>query len=280
MKHLRRNFERFCYRNQNKGIRNLMLYIVIGTVIMYFFSIADQSGLLYRWLRFDGQAILRGQVWRLVSYIFIPSAGNPLLFAISMYFYYVVGKAIEQYWGIFRFNLYYFCGVLITDLGALLLGVDASVGHLNLSLILAFATLFPENRVLLFMIIPLKMKYLAWFYFVLTIWEVLVLSFPFNLFPIFALLNYFLFFGSSIGGILPEFLRFRTRSFRPKAKKQKPNPHWADGYRPAAPTYRHKCTVCGRTDASNPELEFRYCSRCQGYHCYCMDHIHNHAHIE
>lgn len=281
MKNLRRNFERFCYRHQNKGIRNLMLYIVIGTVILYFFSMADRSGLLVSWLRFDRSAILRGQVWRLLTYVLIPSDSNPLLFAISMYFYYVIGKTIEQYWGVFRFNLYYLCGVLITDIGALLLGVNAYVGHLNLSLVLAFATLFPENRVLLFMIIPLKMKYLAWFYFVLTIWEIVTLPFPYDLFPVFALLNYFLFFGSSILGILPDFMRPKKRGFHAPKKKQKPNPHWADSYKTAsAPSYRHKCTVCGRTDASNPELEFRYCSKCSGYYCYCLDHINNHVHIE
>ncbi len=290
MKNLRRNFERFCYRHQNKGIRNLMLYIVIGTVILFF--VKDRTGLLVNWLRFDHTAILQGQVWRLFTYVLIPAESTLMyptgfdlvLFAISMYFYYVIGRAIERHWGVFRFNLYYLCGVLITDIGALLLGMNASVDHLNLSLVLAFATMFPENRVLLFMIIPLKMKYLAWFYFAVAIWELVTIPLPFNLFSVFALLNYFLFFGSSVLSILPDFMRRKKSGFgrfqTPK-KKQKPNPHWADSYKSsAAPTYRHKCTVCGRTDASNPELEFRYCSKCSGYYCYCLDHINNHAHIE
>ena len=140
---------------------------------------------------------------------------------------------------------------------------------------------------MLFFIIPLKMKYLAWFYFVITILQVVFTSFPYNLFPIFALLNYFLFFGSSILGILPDFMQPRSGS-RKKAfgdfgrKKEKPNPNWADGYRSKSgeKPYRHKCTVCGRTDTDYPNLEFRYCSKCNGYYCYCIDHINNHAHIQ
>ena len=275
MKNLRRNFERLCYKHRNKGIPNLMLYISIGMLVVYLFSTFDPQNVLYFALRFDRDAILRGQVWRLISYIFIPSDNNPLFLAISMYFYYILGKSIESIWGTFRFNLFYFCGILITDIAALLMGVSAGASSLNLSLLLAFATLFPENQVLLFFIIPLKMKYLAWFYFVVTIINALGMNF----FPLFALLNYFLFFGSDILQVLPDFMQPKGRQYR---KKQKPNPNWAKDYqkKAAAPLYRHKCTVCGRTDTQYPDLEFRYCSKCNGYYCYCMDHINDHAHIQ
>ena len=293
MKNLRRDFERFCYRHQNKGIPNLMLYVAIGTAVVYLFMIIDPSNLLYSFFRFDRTSILHGQVWRLISYIFVPSSimfsgMDVLLLAISLYFYYYIGRVIEGQWGTFRFNLFYFSGVLITDIAALLLNCEATVGSLNLSLLLAFATLFPENQVLIFFIIPLKMKYLAWFYFAVTIWEVVAVTFPYNLFPIFALLNYFIFFGSDILGVLPDFLT-RGRSSYKKAtfhgfgqKKQKPNPNWASGYqsKTGEKPYRHKCTVCGRTDTDYPNLEFRYCSKCNGYYCYCIDHINNHAHIQ
>ena len=289
MKNLRRDFERFCYRHQNKGIPNLMLYLAIGMAVMYIFMAIDPSNLLYYALYFDRAAILQGQVWRLITYVFIPYDNNPLFLAISMYFYYYIGRTIESQWGTFRFNLFYFSGVIITDIAALLLGATATVGNLNLSLVLAFATLFPENRVLLFFIIPLKMKYLAWAYFGITIWEVIVYPFPYNLFPIFALLNYFLFFGSDILGILPDFLTRGRGHAKPfgsfggfSQKKQKPNPNWAGAYqsKDGQKPYRHKCTVCGRTDTDYPGLEFRYCSKCNGYYCYCIDHINNHAHIQ
>ena len=279
MKNFRRDFERFCYRHQHKGIPNLMLYIAIGTAIMYVFAIIDPRGVLYSLLAFDRTAILRGQVWRLVTYVFLPTDSNILFLAISLFFYYYIGKVMESTWGTFRFNLFYLTGVLLTDIGALLLGVNATISFLNLSLLLAFATMFPESRVLLFYIIPIKMKYLAWFYFGVTIYNLIVLPFPFNLFPVFALLNYFLFFGSDVLHILPDFMRLRKPTF---TKKQKPNPNWAKNYqtKSAEVPYRHKCTVCGRTDITNPELEFRYCSRCSGYHCYCLEHINDHAHIE
>ena len=286
MKNLRRDFERFCYKHRYKGISNLMLYIAIGTAIVYLFMMIDPSNLLYYALCFDRSAILSGQIWRLFSYIFVPSDTNVLFLAISLYFYYFIGKSIESAWGPFRFNLFYLSGVLITDIAALLLGVNITTGSLNLSLILAFATMFPENRVLLFYIIPIKMKYLAWFYFALTIYELIAYSFPYNLFSVFALLNYFLFFGSDILQILPDFLRPRGRKKQPFGdfgfKKQKPNPNWAKDYqkKTSQPPYRHKCTVCGRTDTEYPDLEFRYCSRCNGYYCYCIDHINNHAHVE
>lgn len=274
MKNLRRDFERFCYKHRYKGIPNLMLYIAIGTAIMYLFMQIDPSYLLFHALRFDRTAILQGQVWRLFTYIFIPSSNRVLFLAISLYFYYIIGRSIESSWGTLRFNLFYLTGVIITDIAAILLGVNASTGALNLSLLLAFATLYPENQVLLMFIIPLKMKYLAWFYFVMTILDVI----NGNFFTLFALLNYFLFFGSDILHVLPDFMR-PTGGF---TRKQRPNTNWAKDYQKKAskPLYRHKCTVCGKTDTEYPNLEFRYCSRCSGYYCYCMDHINNHSHIQ
>jgi len=286
LKNLRRDFERFCYRHRYKGIPNLMLWIALGTAIMYLFMQIDPSNLLYYALRFDRSAILHGQVWRLFSYIFIPSNSNILFLAISMYFYYFIGKTMENQWGPFRFNLFYLSGVIITDLAAILLNTTASTGSLNLSLILAFATLYPENRVLLMYIIPIKMKYLAWLYFALTIYELIAYPFPYNLFSVFALLNYFLFFGSDVLHVLPDSLQPRRRPNRSFGdfgqKKQKPNPNWAKDYRSknGEQPYRHKCTVCGRTDTTHPDLEFRYCSRCNGYYCYCLDHINDHPHIQ
>jgi len=273
LKNLRRDFERFCYKHRYKGIPNLMLWIAIGMAVMYLFMQIDPSALLYRVLRFDRSAILHGQVWRLFTYIFIPTDSRILFLAISMYFYYIIGRAIESSWGTLRFNLFYLCGVIITDIAALLFGVNATASYLNLSLLLAFATIYPENQVLLMFIIPIKMKYLAWFYFILTIIDVISLRF----FSVFALLNYFLFFGADVLHVLPDFMKPRG-SFR---NKQRPNVNWAKDYQKKAsqPLYRHKCTVCGRTDTEHPELEFRYCSKCNGYYCYCMDHINDHAHI-
>ena len=287
MKDLRRRFERFCLKNRGKGIPNLMLVIAIGNLAVYALSYIDPSNIVYSYLCFSRSAILRGQVWRLFSYIFtylndVRGAGL-LLAAVSLFCYYQFGKILESYWGTFRFNLYYLTGLVLTDLAAMLLGAGADASALNLSLFLAVATIAPEAKVLLFFFIPIKMKYMAWVYLGFTVLNVVstYLSNPYSLawlFPLLALLNYFLFFGSDIRNVF-------TTSPRRKAPRQphaRPNPNWANGYqsKTGERPYRHKCTVCGRTDTEYPNLEFRYCSKCKGYYCYCIDHINNHVHIQ
>jgi membrane associated rhomboid family serine protease len=295
---LRKKFELFCYRNSSKGIPNLMLWIAAGNVLVYLLTSIDPSAAVYSLLYFNKSAILSGEVWRLLTYILIPSYSSILSLAIMMFFYVQIGRVLESNWGTLKFNLYYLTGILLADLCAMVLpGGTANTYYLNLSLILAFASLYPDNQVLLFFIIPLRMKYLAWFYFALTAFEIVSTSFPVNLLPVFALLNYFLYFGKDVRYVFTSnryhpgqgfsFKSATERFQKAASKKQKttssaPNPNWADNYRSASgqKPYHHKCTVCGRTDTEYPDLEFRYCSRCNGYYCYCMDHINNHTHIQ
>ena len=273
-----------------------MLFICVGTLIVYFFSAIDPSNVLYRFLCFDRTAILHGQVWRLFTYVFIPTSDGIWLF-LWLIAYYSIGRMVEAVWGTLKFNLFYLCCVVIMDIAGLIMGRTATTYYLNLSLFLALATMYPDNKVLLMYIIPIKMKYLAWVYLAFTVFDVIQGDF----FSVFALLNYFLFFGKSCLNVLPGGDRVGARQFRFKRKSGSsgnPNPNWASKYRSAsghrpgsskhgeykkvvdAPAYRHKCTVCGRTDVSNPELEFRYCSKCSGFYCYCQDHINNHVHIQ
>ena len=153
MKDLRKNFERFCLKNRNRGIPNLMLVIAIGNLIAYALSVIDPSKVVYRFLCFSSSKILQGQVWRLFTYVFTylldVSGGYLLLAVVSLFCYYQFGKMLENYWGTCRFNLYYLTGVLLTDLAGLLLGYSVTSTDLNLSLFLAIATLAPDTRVLL-----------------------------------------------------------------------------------------------------------------------------------
>ena len=140
-------------------------------------------------------------------------------------------------------------------------------------------------------IIPVRAWIFALLDLVLIIYGLFVYSFPANLFPVVALANYFLFFGKDVLNVIPMSWRanarrlFRKKPSKKSAPKAKPIPFPSAGSyeatvaQPKAP-YTHKCTVCGRTDVSNPELEFRYCSKCRGYYCYCQDHINNHVHIQ
>ena len=157
LKKLRRNFERFCYQNRNKGIPNLMLYITIGTAIVYFLSMVDESNTLYYALNFNRDLILQGQVWRLFTYVFTYNAGNILIMLISMLCYFSLGRAMEAVWGTFRFNLFYVTGVVMMDIFCMIFGgFRADVYYLNMSLFLGYATLYPNAGFLLFYIIPVK----------------------------------------------------------------------------------------------------------------------------
>jgi len=289
LKNLIRNFERFCLRHRNKGIPNLMLYIAIGSAIVYVFSMMDPSNLLYRWLCFERTAILQGQVWRLLTFTIATSAGvggliNGLLTLLMLFFYYRIGILLEQRLGIFKFNLFYLTGVILVDAAGLIFGWPVFASDLNLSLIMAFAVMYADAQVLLMYIIPLKMKWLAWVYLIMTALECFMWR---SLLPLVPLLNLLLFFWQDLPNLLPDawkrgyIQRKPKKTYEGPTKKQKPNPNWAEGYvsKTGQKPYRHKCTVCGRTDTEYPDLEFRYCSRCQGYHCYCMDHINNHVHI-
>ena len=294
MKNLRNRFERFCYQNRTRGIPNLMLYITLGSAVVYVLSMIDDSYLLYRFLCFDRNAILHGQVWRLFTYVFTYSANNVLLTAVSLLCYFSLGRAMENVWGTLRFNLFYLTGVVLMDLFCMLFGGTATVYYLNMSLFLGYATLYPNAHFLLFFIIPVKAWIFALVDLALTFYDVILYTaagvIPHNLFPLVALANYFLFFGKDVLNVIPLSWRINARRLFKKSKgtpvKQQPKiirfdagSYEASVATPKAP-YTHRCTICGRTDISDPDLEFRYCSRCQGYHCYCEDHISNHTHIQ
>jgi hypothetical protein len=290
LKNLRRNFNRFCYQNRDKGISNLMLYVSLGCALVYLMTQFTQNPILYQLLVFDREAILHGQVWRLISYPLTFFNSNLLLMAISLFCYYSLGRAMELVWGTLKFNLFYLCGVLMMDVYCMIFGGRADVTYLNLSLFLSYATMYPNSQFLLFFIIPVKAWIFALFDLVLVIFGLLVYPFPANLFSVISLANYFLFFGKDVLNVIPVSWRYNARRLfrRTKVKKSDrpkvvPFPN-AGSYEasvatPKAP-YTHRCTICGRTDVSDPNLEFRYCSRCNGYHCYCEDHISNHTHIE
>lgn len=282
MNKLRQNFDRFCARHSNWGIPNLMMFISIGIAVVYLFSKIDPSNVIYSFLAFDRSLILKGQVWRLITYILIPNTDNLLLLAIQLYFYYFIGKILEQEWGAFRFTIFYFSGVIITAVAAILLKTYASATYINLSLFLAYATLYPENKVLLFFIIPIKMKYLAWLDLAMTLLGVLFTTFPQNLFPLFALLNYILYFWPYAVDFIGNLRQRYSKQNVNYRKATKPNKGWSDNYtgKNGEKPYHHKCAVCGKTDTEYPDLDFRYCSRCNGYYCYCSEHINSHVHIQ
>ena len=273
----------FCYRHPRFGINNLMLYVVIGTLAVWLFGAMDTTNMLVNSLAFNAAEVLRGQVWRLVTFVFIPQTSGLWLF-LFLYFYYFVGSTLEREWGSGRFTIYYLTGMLMNIIYGFVIyfvtgrSYSMTANYINLSMFFAFATLFPDNMVLLFFIIPIKMKWLAIIdalYFVYAIIQDFSAGMGLMSFlPLVALLNYFLFCGGELFySVLPRQRQQRrnTVDFKREVHRMK--------YETKNKNYMHKCAVCGRTDADHPELEFRYCSRCAGYHCFCQDHINNHVHF-
>ena len=160
MKNLRNRFERFCFSHRNWGVPNLMLFITIGSALVYLLSMFDNSYTLYYALRFDRSLILQGQIWRLFTYVFTYNGGSLLFTAVGLFCYYSLGQAMENLWGTLRFNLFYFTGLILQDIFCMILGGRADIVYLNLSLFLGFATLYPDMRFLLFFFIPVK----AWIF--------------------------------------------------------------------------------------------------------------------
>lgn len=304
MKNLRGRFERFCFQNRNLGIPGLMLYITIANAIVYLISNFSGSMALYDALCFDRSLILQGQIWRLVTCVFtsVFGYGNIVFVAVGLLCYFSLGRAIEHMWGTFRFNLFYFSGLLLMDAFALIFaempftidgvtyimgsGFYADMGsYLNLSLFITYATLYPSAQFLFLFIIPVKAWIFALFYLGITLWNVFSLPLPHALFPLIGLMNYFLFVGKDVVNVIPLSWRLNARRLFQKkpAKKTGAIPFagsYAAEHTSVKAPYTHRCAVCGKTDLTNPELEFRYCSRCNGYFCYCEEHINDHTHVE
>ena len=281
MKFLTDAIDRFCRKHPRFGISNLMLYIVIGNVAVYLMDLFSNST-FSSILIFSRNAILRGEVWRLLTFVFVPTSGGSgfsgiFFFAITLYFYYFIGSAIEQQWGSGRFTCFYLTGMLISILFGMIAGTT-DIYYVNMSMFFALATLYPNLQFLLFFIIPVKAKWLAWLDAAMFLYEsIFVLSFPYSLLPLTAIVNYLLFFGGDLFDWLRRALGLHTR---PKHNRNTVNFKKEAKRITKEQGYLHKCAVCGRTDVSDPELEFRYCSKCAGYHCYCMDHINSHIHIQ
>jgi len=304
---LRRNFERFCYKHRNKGIPNLMLYIAIGSAVVYLLSLVNGGSFVYELLRFDKSAILQGQVWRLFSYVLTYAPGsNAVLILVGLYFFYHLSSHVEATMGTLKFNIFYFSGVLLMDIYAMIFcptGVTRIAGipvsadtftylygdmawFLHLSIVLLFCATNPNAQFLVFFVIPVK----AWFIALLDLALIAISMFnmfypvnffPHNLFPLVGLLNFLLFAGKDVLNLFPFLPRARFRKPAPKPKAGAvPFPGEKTDRGPKPKDFTHRCAVCGRTDTTNPELEFRYCSRCKGYFCYCQDHISDHVHIE
>ena len=249
------------------------MYISIGQVIV---GIADlvMRGRLTAAMIFLRPYIMAGQVWRLVTFILVPSSSNPFYLLLGCYVIYWTGQMLEREWGTAKFNLFYLCGVLWSVVGGMFLGT-INIYYIHLSFFLVIATMYSEMQVLFMFVLPIKMKWLALLDVALILLDGIAIGPIVVLLAVPSFINYFIFtwsFWSMKLGFVrrqadPQVINFK-RAKRQAEKKAK-----------ETGGYMHKCAVCGITDQDDPNMEFRYCSKCDGYYCYCANHINNHIHI-
>ena len=262
------------------AIRNLTMYLLAGYAIGYLLSFTMPQLLTYFTL--EPALILKGQVWRLLSWVIIPPNDNIIFVIFMMLLYYSLGNTLESYWGAFRYNIYIFSGILFTVIGAFivngLIGGITGFGslyctyYINMSFFLACASIMPDYQLLLYGIIPIKMKWLAILDVVLLAVDAVQGGLIIRIVIIASLLNFIIFFfcNRNLRGHSPK-----QAARRKKFQKQisRPQNQYAGGA-------KHRCAVCGRTELDDPTLEFRYCSKCNGNYEYCQDHLFTHEHVK
>ncbi len=281
------------------GIPNLMKYVIGVNIAGAILGIVNLD-FYYRYLSLNVEAILHGQVWRLITFVLCPSeqiGGNSVIsllwFAIWVFVYYSIGSNLEKMWGTFRFNLFYFGGLLWVIVMTFVfyfllrqgwmpdfmsaymdyLRAANVMEYLNQTMFIAFAFTFPNAQFLLYFVIPVKAKWFSILYLLMDGYvfiSCLRVGYYYSAATILVLLlNFLLFFLLGRGGLSPK------QAFQQKKRK-------VEYKRKAAPKHtgpRHRCVICGRTEFDAPELEFRFCSKCEGNYEYCSEHLFTHEHV-
>lgn len=250
------------------AIKNLMGYIVFANAAVYLLFMFNPP--IINNLVLYPSRVLSGEVWRLITFLFIPPTTTKfVLFVIfALYIDYLIGSSLEQQWGTFKFNIYYLVGVIGTIIGAFLTGVPMDNYYLNISLFFAFTKLFPDFQFVLFFILPVKVKYLGWIAWGFFVFNFVIGSTSVRVAIIAAIINYILFFGKET---LTGRKQATSAHIRKKAYKTNMSPQ---------KEHLHQCEVCKKTDQVDVNLEFRHCSKCEGQHEYCMEHLFTHEHIK
>ncbi len=287
------------------AIKNLSLILIMCYACGYLMKWINPGFFTYLYLN-PYEIIHHFQIWRLVTWLIVPPDSFDFWTLLMLYFYYSIGTSLERTWGTYRYNVYIFSGILFTAVGAFILyGVSSLLGaqslglwmtvdgyityptmfstyYVNMSIFLAYAATFPDYEVLLFFILPIKVKFLGIIYGAMLVYQFIVgygtssALFYYNLgirFVITAsLLNFVVFFFTS----RKKVRRGPIKMIRKQVVKQQPRHET----KKSSGITRHKCAVCGRTDETNPELEFRFCSKCNGNYEYCQDHLFTHTHVQ
>ncbi len=248
------------------AIPNLITFIVGGMAIVWVLSMA-RPGFIGQ-LILDMDAVRAGQVWRLVTFLFIPTETSPWWVLIMLYFTWWVGSSLEQHWGSFKFNAYYLVGALGTIVAAVVAGPQSNT-WLDASLFLAFATTFPNVTILLFFILPIRVKWLGIISALGIAYFALVGDWGTRASIIAAMGNYVLFFG----GYWWHFARDRQVIVRQRAKRRE-----FDTAASEAPVFGQRvCAICGAKEADGADIRVCSCEKCGGtQRSLCLQHARNH----
>jgi hypothetical protein len=252
---LERRYRRF-------SIPQLTLCIVVGQVL-FFIAVSSGAVNIEQMLLIPGM-VLQGEVWRLITFVLIPPR-DPIFAFFALYLFYLMGTALENHWGVFRYNIYLLIAYLATvAMSFFTPGLVATNVFIGGSVFLAFAFLYPDFVLYLFFILPIRIKWLA-----LVTWIGYFLTFVFGgwssrLLVVASVLNFLLFFGKDVIRKVKYGRRHMVRQAKEYAKQDEP---------------LHRCIICGATEKANRELEFRYCGQCKPVTCYCMEHLKDHEHI-
>ncbi len=209
-------------------------------------------------LTLDRAAVLRGEVWRLVSWIFLPETTSMLWIFFYLLFTWWLGDLLEQSWGTFRLNVYYFLGMFLCVASAFIFGASGGNLYLNLSLFLAVATLAPNMEILLFFIFPVKIKWVALFSLLFPVAILVFGPLPEKMMVLMCLGNFLLFFG-------PAF----ARNVMDRQKTQQRRARFDLARKPENESI-HRCEACGVTELSDPDAEFRVTSDGKEF---CLKHL-------
>ena len=263
------------------AIYNLSTYI-IGAYIIGYFLYFLAPGVLYNYLSLEPYYILKGQIWRLVTWVLIPPESPGIFTIIMLMLYYSLGNSLEQTWGAFRYNAYIFSGIISTIIGAFILyavmGGNIVFGqalfstyYINMSIFLACAASIPDVQVLLMFLFPIKVKWLGIVYGIILLVNCIQGGIATWIVVIFSLLNFLVFFLRSKGKMHLSVGQIkRQQEFHQKMR--------AAGQTKGIT--RHKCAICGRTELDGDDLEFRFCSKCNGNYEYCQYHLFTHEHVK
>ena len=270
------------------AIPNIMKYLIVLYAGGYFLYMINPMFYL-NYLVLDWGAVLHGQIWRLLTFLMQPPSASIFMVALLLYIYYMIGMQLENALGTFRFNFYLLMGIVLHIVASLIvylttgMVISPSVEYLNLSFFFVFAMLFPDAQFLLFFAIPIKGKWIALidgFYF---LWAIISPFLPaYNgtgygamVAALASILNVLIFYllSRNMHAYSPKEVKRRRDYQRKVQQAQKPEHVYENGA-------RHKCAVCGRTELDDPNLEFRYCSKCNGNYEYCQDHLFTHTHVK